>query len=175
MRKLLTGTLVAATAVTGMATVATGAQAATAKPVAKCSAAALKTKFVKARGEVGMMKTGWRITLTNVSKKTCTVKGYANLQLRNAKGKPVKTRVVRGDNYFQRDPGPVTLKLKPGKTVQASVSYSHYRDETGPAKTPLLSITAPGAKKATTVKMPDPYVWQGKFSLTAFAYSFPQA
>ena len=168
MRKFLATTLLTTTAVAGMGLAASAAQAAAPKPVARCHNGDVKVTLTPAAHEVGMMKVGWVLKATNVSRHTCSVTGYANLALQNARHQAVHTNEHRGSTWFVQDPGAHKVVLRPGKSAVADLEYAHIRQQ-GTVHADFLKVQLPGEKGSQTVRLTDPWVFQGSVFVTAFA------
>ncbi len=166
---LIAGAVVAAAALTATGVTATGiGTAAGAATTPRCHAADLAISLKPAPGEVGMMHIGDIVSATNRSRHACYVDGYAALRLLNAHHTAIHTDTHHGSTYFVPDPGAHKVLLKAGKTAVADLEYSHIRQsDTEHAK--YVRVTPPGEARGTTVTLPDPYVWRGRLTVTAFA------
>jgi hypothetical protein len=114
-----TGVLVAATLAIAVAAVA--AQSGAASPGAvRCAAGQLTAKVRQGSGAAGTIAVS--IAVRNVSGRTCHLRGFPSLRLRDANG-PLPTRVVHGGLAILQRPV-TTVVLAPGQRASLLVAYS---------------------------------------------------
>jgi hypothetical protein len=75
----------------------------------------------------GAGQRGALLTVRNTSRQTCTLFGYAGLQLLGANGAAVRTNLERN-----ADPSPKLLQLAPGASATADVTYSAINSDDEP-------------------------------------------
>jgi hypothetical protein len=80
----------------------------------------------------------------------------------------VRTEEHRGSTYFVTDPGAHKIVLRPGRKAVADLQWDHIR-QTGTVHATYLAVGLPGVKGHQTVRLGDPYVYQGRLFVTAFA------
>jgi uncharacterized protein DUF4232 len=123
------------------AAAAAAVSVAAAAPPGNCSASQLRAHVLGSNGAAGTI--GVSITLTNTAA-ACTLKGYAGLRLRNAKG-PLPTTVVHGGLAFLRRPQRLVTLARGGK-ASVLIAYNHVPSGNGPCPTATrLLVKPPGA------------------------------
>jgi len=87
------------------------------------------------------------VLLTNTSSHTCTLFGFPGLQMLDAQGQPLPTKVQWGGDQLTTEPGPQTVTLPPGAVSSFKV---HWEDvpvgnETTCPTSAMVEITPPNA------------------------------
>jgi hypothetical protein len=119
---------------------------------ARCHSSQLRVKLGWAEGALGHI--GQLVSFENVSATTCTLYGYPGLQMLDAGGKPIKTRVLRGIAYTvplvpERD-----VSLSPGHEASFDLGYDDgtgYGNERCPTSA-RVEVTPPNAYEPITVR-----------------------
>lgn len=91
-------------------------------------------------------------TFTNIAATACTLYGYPGLQLLDAAGKPIATKVVRGAALYYANPNLTKVMLAPGTHASFATAYDeislHGRQCSISAS---VEVTAPNAYGHTIV------------------------
>ncbi|MEU8587343.1 DUF4232 domain-containing protein [Streptomyces sp. NPDC048664] len=159
------GAAAAALLVTGMA----GSASADTGPTAwapSCRTADLTASLRDAQAGAGNF--GQTLTLTNDSYRTCTVRGYPRLSVQDARHRNQAVDVVWGSTYFQRDPGPRTVTLRPGQAATASLSWNAPQGDRSITPS-YLKVTAPRGRGDLTVRFTPGAIDAGVLRATALA------
>jgi len=131
---MLLATALAAIVVFAAEPATVAARAATPGP---CTRSQLSVRSNGSQGALGTIYGAW--VFTNVSKATCTVRGYPALQLYGKRGRPIPTHVKR-----DLRPRPRTVTLKPGASATFRTSYNDVAVPRCPVSS-VIQITPPHA------------------------------
>ena len=159
--------------VAALAVVAGASAAGTARGTASCTGAQLSGRFALIPGSPGAGNIGYRLTLRNVSTRTCTLTGLPHGRLLGKTGKPLPTTVVAA---FPGALTAVLVTLAPRASAHADARFSP--DVPGPGEQhpgacePVayrLRVT-PNGGGATTVAVspPTPVCEHGSLRFTAY-------
>jgi hypothetical protein len=104
---------------------AASSQPAHTDPSTRCHTSMLSATLQYAGAGAGQR--GALLTVRNTSGQTCTLFGYAGLQLLGANGAPVPTNLERN-----ADPAPKLMRLAPGASATADITYSGMNSDDEP-------------------------------------------
>lgn len=119
----------------------------------------------------GMSNRGIDITVTDTGRVACTLDGYLRLRLLDADHTPLSTTVERGPTYFEPDPGPESITLRPGDVLAADVAWVYPSAPSDPQVEPAyLRVTTPGAEDGSfTIPFSHGPVYRGRLATTALS------
>jgi Protein of unknown function (DUF4232) len=80
-------------------------------PGSRCHTRQLDLKFAGAQGAAGTMFLTFR--LANTGAAPCLIRGFVGMQMLDAAGGPLATRVVRNGGFFANQPPPSGFQLRP--------------------------------------------------------------
>lgn len=80
-------------------------------PGPRCHTADLSLKFAGAQGAAGTMFLTFR--LANVGQAPCQLRGFVGMQMLDAGGAPMQTRVIRNGGFFSNQPPPSAFVVPP--------------------------------------------------------------
>jgi hypothetical protein len=126
--------------------------AARASAPARCYTSELAFALGPAQGAAGSI--AQTVHLRNVSTRKCTLQGYPGLQMLNASGQPITTRVHRGASVTVSARPLVLITLAPGRQASFDIGYADatgYGNERCPASA-RVEITPPNDYRPLTVK-----------------------
>ncbi len=143
---------------TTKATTAKGTTSSTAATtVATCQPSQLKLSSQTGNGAAGTITLV--ITMTNTSTTTCSLYGYPGMQLLDAKGTDLPTKVIRGGvettpSSPAKKPAS-TVTLAPGKVAAYSLTYSDVPtgNETSCPESAKAEVTAPNDTATATMTL----------------------
>jgi hypothetical protein len=128
------------TAITLLAAVPASMAALHARATAACVRNQLGVRSNGSQGAAGTIYGAW--VFTNVSKTTCTLKGYPSLDLYGKVGRPIPTTVQ--DDLL---PGPRLVTLAPGDAATFHTSYSDVPSSRRACPvSSVMQVTSPGAQ-----------------------------
>lgn len=109
-----------------------------------CQTEQLQPSLASEQGATGQLQ--MVVALRNVSTSPCVLSGYPGLQLFDAGGRPLPTRVVHGGTHGAA-PAPHDVVVQPAGTASFAVAYSHIPGSTGTScpTAQRLGITPPGS------------------------------
>ena len=105
----------------GLAAVLSAA-AALAAPTPRCQPSQLVASLAGAG--VGLGNVQAHVYLRNTSNRACFVRGYLGFALETRRHRIQPSRVVRGETYFERDPGPRDIVLRPRARAVADLAWT---------------------------------------------------
>jgi hypothetical protein len=125
--------------------------------------------------QVGLGNRGFLLTLTDVSGGSCRLDGYPGLELRDAAGRPLVTRTMRGPTYFGPDPGRKLTVLSPGETASADIAFGVAGQPSNSVLATYLDVTPPGSHRHFVLRIPygAALVYRGQLDVTAMARHTP--
>jgi Protein of unknown function (DUF4232) len=125
--------------------------------------------------EAGVSNHAFILTLTNTSKGSCSVDGYAGLKLKNAAHHPVHSSTHGGGTYFAPDLGPHLIVLSPGETASADFAFVNGTGSSSDSVATYLLIAPPGTSRYLTAWLPGAPVpvYRGNLFVTAMARHTP--
>ena len=85
-------------------------------PPPRCTTSELRVTL--GRSGVGLGNVETPILVRNVGGRICFVAGYASIAL------PVPWRVIEGSSYFEHDPKPHRVVLRPGDRAETQIAYN---------------------------------------------------
>jgi Protein of unknown function (DUF4232) len=140
----------------------------------RCHTADLSGSFTGVPGSAAAGSISYNLKLTNTSKRTCTIYGFAGMQLLDAKHAPLPTKVQWNALAPKR-----LITLKPGASAAATDRFSPDVPGTGDNMTPgaaceptaaFTEITPPDetTQLVATASPPTSVCERGTMSLTAF-------
>ncbi|MCU0307940.1 MAG: DUF4232 domain-containing protein [Thermoleophilia bacterium] len=142
-RRLVPAALAAGAA--AMLVLAPSAQAAT----PRCEVGRLAVTLGPAQAGAGNQEQVY--VLTNVSGRTCQLRGYPGMGFLAADGRLLRGTVTRGSTTLFRDPGPRTLLVRPGGRVSYSLGYVTPQTRACPV-TAEVEVTPPNAVSTIFVR-----------------------
>jgi hypothetical protein len=89
-------------------------------------------------------------TFQNRSAVTCTLYGFPGLQMLDAQGRPIPTRVNWGSDYVVRPEKPALVTLGPGDQASFVLGYSTPGNLTCPASS-QLEVTPPNETQSLVI------------------------
>jgi hypothetical protein len=89
----------------------------------QCRTENLAPRFAGAQGAAATTFLTFR--LSNVGAAACGLQGFVDLQMLDAAGNPLPTRVVRGGHLLARQPPASSFSLSPAAAATFLVAYSH--------------------------------------------------
>jgi hypothetical protein len=98
---------------------ATGSQ--TSPGSSRCHTSQLGVSAPTATGAAGTIELSFR--LQNMSRQRCTIYGFVGMQMLDAAGRNIRTRVVRNGGFLSGQPGPNLVNLPPRDTATFQVQY----------------------------------------------------
>ena len=98
------------------------AQAAPAAPVTRCRTGDLRASEGATDAAVGNRRTNY--ILTNVSGRSCSLRGYPGMSFHDDANAFLRERVQRGSRYLVTDPGPTRIVLAPGRAASFSLGWT---------------------------------------------------
>jgi hypothetical protein len=90
--------------------------------VSRCHTSELAVSL--GRSEVGLGNVGVNVYLRNRSANACFVFGYVGFGLRDRHHRRQRSRVQRGNTYFQIDPRPHRVVLRPGARAVTNLAWT---------------------------------------------------
>lgn len=139
----------AATSSSGSSPASTGTSRATGP--GRCRSAALTVAHAENGAAAGSLSE--RVTFTNTSSATCTLTGFPGMQMLDAQGKPLPTRVHRGSASSVPPVPERTVTLAPGGTASFVAGWADatgYAGDTCPTSA-QVEITAPNDYSSKTI------------------------
>jgi hypothetical protein len=97
-------------------------QTAAAPSPTRCHTAGLQVAFTGSEGAAGTIVDSFR--LRNIGTSPCTIYGFVGMQMLDASGRAVATRVVRNGGLFSTQAGPARFLLQPGTAASFQVAWS---------------------------------------------------
>lgn len=109
----------------------------------RCHTSQLSPSFVQADGAAGHTFETFR--LTNQSAAACTLYGFVGMQMLDARGRPLPTKVVRNGGMFSNQPGPSAFVLPAGAAATFMIVWTDVLvgNETSCPAAAQLEITPP--------------------------------
>jgi predicted small lipoprotein YifL len=104
-------------------------------------------------GDAGAGNRYVKLAVTNTSSKACTLYGYGGLELTNAAGAAIPTKLTR-----KPDPGPALVTLEPGQKAYKNLHWGVVPDGTEPVEGPCepasagIKVIPPDETEPFTVK-----------------------
>jgi Protein of unknown function (DUF4232) len=125
--------------------------------------------------QAGLGNRGFLLTLTDASGASCRLDGYPGLELRDAAGRPLLTRTMRGPTYFGPDPGRKLIVLSPGESVSADIAFGVAGQPSNSVLATYLDVTPPGSHRYFVLAIPygAALVYRGQLDVTALARHTP--
>jgi Protein of unknown function (DUF4232) len=125
--------------------------------------------------QVGLGNRGFLLALTDASGASCRLDGYPGLELRDAAGRPLLTRTMRGPTYFGPDLGRKLIVLSSGETVSADISFGVAGPPSNSVLATYLDVTLPGSHRYFVLRIPygAALVYRGELDVTALARHTP--
>jgi Protein of unknown function (DUF4232) len=119
----------------------------------RCTAKQMSAGLHGSQADLG--NRGFILTLTNISRRSCSVDGYAGLKLKNAAHHLVHSSTHRGGTYFVgTDPRPRLIVLSPGETASADFAYFSGTGTSSDSVATYLLVAPPGRSRYLTVRIP---------------------
>ncbi len=157
MRGTILKLAVAAAALVALAPAATSALASAAPTpraqaaAGRCLTAQLQVRL--GRAGVALGHVGQVVSFRNVSHSTCTLYGYPGLQMLDAKGRPIRTQVLRGVAYTVPAMPEHLVSLAPGGEASFDLGFDDatgYGLESCPTSS-RVELTPPNAYRPITI------------------------
>ena len=139
--------------------------------VPACTISALSAQLYDAGLAAGAHK-GTMLTLTNVSKSTCTVTGYVGPEMVNPAYPDEPTYPQNGSTYFNQDPGVHPVELSPGERASSVLAWTKGNASNG-VLPKTLWIWINTEDEPLTVPFAPGYVQGGNIAVSALAAHTP--
>ena len=113
--------------------------------IARCASAALSGSVVGSSGAAGTIET--TVALKSTASVPCVLSGYPGLQMLNASGGSLPTKVVRKGSYSFTAMAPTTVTLASGQSAYVNIGLSDVPtgSETSCPTSASLEVTPPNA------------------------------
>lgn len=94
-------------------------------PTPRCHTADLSLKFAAAQGAAGTIFLTFR--LANVGQGPCQLRGFVGMQMLDAGGAPMQTRVIRNGGFFSNQPPPTAFVVPPAGSGALAASAATFQ------------------------------------------------
>jgi hypothetical protein len=139
------------------------------RPGDRCHTAGLALAPVPGGGDAGAGHAGMTLRFTNTLSVPCTFSGYPGAQRLDAAGDALPTRVVRGNGYLFRDPGPGRVTVPPGGAAAFGLEWGQVPTggETTCPPAGMLQVTPPDEYSPLTIPATFTACDGGRLNVTA--------